>query len=66
MTAFEGNDVRKHRIKNVAGCSTLMDRHYYVEQLLHLIVELLCATRNNAHSAQVYISFFNYVLIIYI
>jgi hypothetical protein len=27
MTAFEGNDVRKHRMENVAGCSQLMDRH---------------------------------------
>ena len=27
MTAFEENDVRKHRMENVAGCSKLMDRH---------------------------------------
>ena len=29
----------------------------YVEQFLHKIVELLCATGNNGHSAQVYIDF---------
>ena len=29
----------------------------YVEQFLHQIVELLCATENNGHSAQVYIYF---------
>ena len=29
----------------------------YVEQLLHQIVELLCATGNNGHSAPVYIYF---------
>ena len=27
----------------------------YVEQFLHKIVELLCATGNKGHSAQVYI-----------
>ena len=60
MTAFEGNDIRKHRMENVARCSKLMDRH--IVRFPHRIVELLCATGNNGHSAQVYI----YVLIIYI
>jgi len=27
MTAFEGTDVKKHCMENVAGCSKLMDRH---------------------------------------
>ena len=27
MTAFEGNNVTKHRMENVAGCRKLMDRH---------------------------------------
>ena len=35
----------------------LMTGQTYVEQLLHQIVELLCATGNNGHSAQVYIYF---------
>jgi hypothetical protein len=29
MTALKGNDVRKHRIENVAGFSKLMDRHTF-------------------------------------
>ena len=37
---------------------------YYVEQLLHQIVELLCATGNNGHSAPVYIYFL--ILCLYI
>ena len=47
MTAFEGNDVREHRMENVAGCSKLMDTHM-LNNYLHQIVELLCATGNNA------------------
>ena len=39
MTAFEENDVRKHWMENVAGCSKLMDRQY-AELFLHQIVEL--------------------------
>ena len=35
MTAFEGNDVRKHRMENVARCSKLMDRHLLREICAH-------------------------------
>ena len=61
MTAFEGNDIRKHRMENVPRCSKLMDRH--IARFLHRIVELLCATGNNGHSAQVYIYFLNMCLL---
>ena len=37
------DDVRKHRMENVAGCSKLMDTH--VEQLLHQIVETMGTVR---------------------
>ena len=55
MTAFEGMT-----LKTSDGECSWMQQAYgqtYVEQLLHQIVELLCATGNNGHSAPVYIYF---------